>query len=196
MVPRPARHRWANAIAVAGVLLGHWLTYAIVTPDVHRRAAQLAATGHAYLNVADTVGMALALMACAAIFLRRLTAPDDGALTPIGDVAARLAIFQVAAFTGMEILERLWSGAPVAGVLRGGLLPLGIAIQFALAAVAALAIRWLLRAADRTSDVLAGISLLAPPRTAGLALPSMRIPERGSLRAIVIRGPPILISDG
>jgi hypothetical protein len=190
----PARRRSVVAIAAGGVLLGHWLTYLVVTPAAHRRAAELATTGHAYLSVANAMGMALASVALAAIFLSRLTHRRAGS-SSTGSWLIRLGAFQAAVFVSMEVVERVSTGAPLSGLLQHGILPIGVPIQLGVAALGALAIRWLLRAADGVGTIL---SVATVPPHAGfidLFVPTLPVPMRPVLAAAGIRGPPSAVSS-
>jgi len=74
----------------------------------------------------------LALGSLAAVFLRGLTA--RGAPPTSGTrLFARLSLFHVGAFVAMEVLERVTSGAPLDGLLRDGLLPVGPLVQVGVA---------------------------------------------------------------
>ena len=150
------RRGWAFGVAGGGVLLGHWITYSLVAPGAAERTTLLASTGHAYLGAAYQVGLALTLVAFAALFLgqviRPLGAPSSSGLT------LRLAGFQAAAFMAMEISERLASGAPIGELFHGLLLPIGLVVQLCVAGLGTLAIRWILRAAD-----IAAGSAVVPP---------------------------------
>jgi hypothetical protein len=184
------RRRAALGVAAGGVLLGHWLTYVLVDPNAHQRATELAGTGHAYLGLANDLGLVAALIALSAIFLGGLTRHEETAPS-MGAFASRLVAFQVLAFTGMELLERISAGAPLSGVLHHGILPVGIAIQASVAVIGALAMRWLLRAARLVESALGTApSLLHRAPTAALVLPTFRPPARRAVTAAVIRGPP------
>ena len=185
---RPSRDA-ALGVAAGGVLLGHWITYLVASPHPEARNLLLARTGHAYLGVADHLALAVTLAALAAVFLGRLTRNNDD---PSGaGLVVRLASFQVGAFVAIEVVERVASGVPPWELLHGLLLPTGIAVQIALAGIAALAIRWLLRAAARTEALLGGVPAL--PRTARAALAGIRDlhPAPVAVEATGCRGPPI-----
>ena len=187
------RRRSALGVAVGGVLAGHWLTYVLVDPDVHQRTTDLARTGHAYLGLANDLGLIVALVALSAVFLGRLTHRE--VTTPsLRALSARLSAFQIVAFVSMELLERLSAGAPLAGVLHHGLLPIGVVVQAGIAGLGALVIRWLLGAADRvasTTDAAPG----RPDRaTAVIVLPAFHAPSRSLRSTAGIRGPPLLAS--
>jgi hypothetical protein len=187
------RRRAALGVAAGGVLLGHALTYLLVDPNAHQRAADLARTGHAYLGVANDLGLIAALVALSAVFLGGLTRRDADA-PGFGKLAGRLVAFQVAAFACMEVVERLSAGAPVSGVLHHGILPLGIAVEAAIAVLGALVIAWLIRAADRIESTFGTAPAMADGASAVVALPSFHAPARPVLATAGIRGPPLLTS--
>ncbi len=133
-------------LAFGGILLGHAVTYAGLTPGAVAREMLLAATGHGYLGAASRVGLLAVMAALAATLLGRLVG-GRGDDPESASVTRRLISFQVSAFVALEIAERLGSGAPPSDLVVT--LPLGIAIQVAVAMAIAAVIRMLLRAADR-----------------------------------------------
>ncbi len=136
--------RAAYGVAVGGVLLAHELAYRLVAP--HGAEELLDRTGHAYLRVANHVGISVALVALAWVFLGRLTSPRS---TPrLGRIAASTVAFQVAAFVVMEVAERLVEGVPLAELLHERVLAFGVASQVVVGLLVALVIRGLLSAAD------------------------------------------------
>ena len=171
------RRRSALGVAVGGVLAGHWLAYVLVDPNAHQRTTDLARTGHAYLGLANDLGLIVGLVALSSVFLGRLT-DREGATPSLGTLTARLSTFQIVAFTSMELLERLSAGAPVAGVLHHGLLPVGVVIQAVIAGLGALVIRWLLRAADRIEATLGAAPARPDRATAFVVLPTFHAPAR------------------
>jgi hypothetical protein len=99
----------------------------------------------------------------------------------------------VAAFCAMEVLERVMAGSPVGALARSDILPVGVAANIAVALLGAIALRWLLRTADRVAEVAATGSAapILPHRTLLLMLPEA--PARRShleLAAVPARGPP------
>jgi hypothetical protein len=182
------RRRSAFGVAAGGVLAGHWLTYVLVDPDAHQRTTELASTGHAYLGLANDLSLVAAFVALSAIFLGGLT-HRESTMPPLRALTARLATFQMVAFAVMELLERLSAGAPVAGVLHHGILPVGLLIQVGIATLAAIVIRWLLRAADRIESALSSAPTLLEG-AAHVILPTFHAPARRALSAAGIRGPP------
>lgn len=185
-----ARCRVATlGIAVGGVLVGHWLTYLAVAPLAGRRAAILHQTGHAYLGMANDLVLVVALAAIATMFIGQLTDPMHPALHE--GLTARVIRFQVCAFVLMEVLERVTTGSSLADLIHTGILPIGIAAQAAIGYLAAQAIRWLLRAADRVATVF-GRPATPPRRTATRPLlPELVfVPAGRHLSATGVRGPP------
>ena len=191
MASRRSNRGAVFGVAAGGVLLGHWVTYALVSPGLGARRALLARTGHAYLGVADQMALAFALVAFAAIFLGRLTRPDDRQVRT-GALLVRLASFQLAAFAAMEVAERLSAGAPVGELLHGPLLAIGFSAQVAVAALGALAIRWLLRAADLAPAVASTMVTLPRPTFTRLPFPALIAPARVAVATVRGRGPPHL----
>jgi hypothetical protein len=183
-------HRGAAlGVAAGGVLLGHWITYRIVLPGEYARDSLLAHTGHAYLGVANDLGLVLALTALSAVFLSRLTR-SDAVPASTARWCARLAAFQVGAFAAMELVERLASDAPLAGLLHGGLLPLGLAIQVGVALVGAVAVRWLLRLADLARETGRATALRPPTGAVAWSPTATLVPVAVGHLAPGIRGPP------
>jgi hypothetical protein len=185
-----ARRRVATmGIAVGGVLAGHWLTYLVVAPAASSRAAILQQTGHAYLGLANDVALVVALAALATMFIGQLADP-----TPVGrlpGVAARVIRFQVCAFVLLEVLERVTAGAPLAELIHTGILPIGIAAQAAIGYIAAQAIRWLLRGADRVAASLkSGALPFARTMTRPFPPELVFVPVGRHLSATGVRGPP------
>jgi hypothetical protein len=180
-------------VAATGVLVGHWLTYLISVPDGGARAATLRVTGHAYLGIAGELASALLALSIVGVFLGALVDRGGAPRTP-RSLTARLILLQVGAFAGMEVAERFLSGSPLAELARGGILPVGIVANAAIAALGAALLRRLLRLAERVADA-------APGRTPTLADlghgvvamldPSPRYLAEPALAAAPARGPPL-----
>jgi hypothetical protein len=143
-----SRRTGALGIAAAGILTGHWLTYLLDVPQAHTRAIELARTGHGYLPLAGQLATVCMAFTLASLFWGRVTRPRAGRTPTITTLAMRLAVLQAGAFVAMELLERAAAGAGFADLLHGGLLPLGVALQLALAVVGAVLLRAVLRAGD------------------------------------------------
>lgn len=146
-------------LALGGVLLGHAITYAGLAPGAVAREMLLAATGHAYLDVANRFGVLAILVAVFATVLGRVVGRRAGGLTN-GTLTARLVTFQVGSFVVLEVAERLGTGASLSGLASA--LAVGLVIQVSVAVGLAAIIRWLLAATDRLVAVLVGVGG-APP---------------------------------
>lgn len=141
-------------IAVAGLVLGHVATYALLFPDPHHRGLVLAATGHAYLPALAHLTCILAAASLAAIVARTWVERDAGsAAWSFAGVAAVLALTQSFAFTGQELLERVLSGSPLHDLFAGPLLVVGVGVQLLLALGGAALVTWLRRTTRRLAAV-------------------------------------------
>jgi hypothetical protein len=148
-----ARRGALLGVAGAALAVGHWLTYAIGLPDPHTRERLLAHTGHGYLGPFGQIAAIAAVVTLAILFLERLTRGETGSSIPtFGRTFRSLAGFQAGAFTILEVAERLSSGASVEHLLHTPILPVGIGLQIALAALGAALVRWILRAAADVAE--------------------------------------------
>jgi hypothetical protein len=143
MLRRPVSRAAVLGVALGGVLIGHEVAYAILLPSATVRHAVLASTGHGYLGFVDTPALTVGIASLAALFLGRLGRRREE--PSFRELVARLAGFQVLAFATIELVERIGAGAPVNDLVR--ILPVGGLVQLVVAAVAALLLRALLRAA-------------------------------------------------
>ena len=180
----------AVGVAGAGLMLGHWLAYALGTPHAQARDRLLAATGHSYLHLATEVALLAATLGLVVLFLGRLSRRE--ARGTFGGNLARLAGVQVAAFVAMEIGERLLSGAPLHDLSHGPVLAVGIGVQLALVVAGAVALRLTERAADVASSLGAPARRSAPSLVAAPLLASSAPARRPEMRAVASRAPPCL----
>ena len=134
---------------VAGLLLGHTISYLLAIPDPYHRDLLLQRTGHDYLPLAFEAGLVLLLAGVATLLARAWSAciRDEG--EGFASLAGRLALVQVGAFVGQEIIERLVAGSPLGGLARDHVLSIGVVIQITLALVGAAVLPWLARASAR-----------------------------------------------
>lgn len=131
MITRRARIATLPAIALAGLLAGHRLTYAALAPADHG----LAADAHGYLGPAGATAIALAVMA--ALFWFAMGSVQDKLAKPRPlQLLATLSAIQVVGFGLQEVLERAVIGAPVTGL--AAIFLLGIPVQLIVAAAATL----------------------------------------------------------
>ena len=139
-------------IAVAGLVLGHLATYALLYPDPDHRGLVLSSTGHAYLPAFAHLACVLAAGAVAALVGRAWGGRDEGrTAASFAGLAVALAVTQTGAFVGQEILERVLSGSPLHDLFSGPLLLLGMGAQATLAVVGAAIAVWLGRTTLRVA---------------------------------------------
>jgi hypothetical protein len=179
------------AVAAAGVLVAHWLTYLAALPQVHVRDVVLAATGHGYWTGAVRLVVALAGCGLAALLLSHLgPQEDEPRRLSFSGLVLRLALIQCVAFVTMECVERLIAHAPVATVLSVHVLVLGVAIQILTAGIGA----FLLGLLDRAvAGVVAQLRSRSPRRHGELLRTIWAAPFRPRLAmagAWGLRGPP------
>jgi hypothetical protein len=158
------------AFAIAGLVLGHALAYVLAIPDPHHRDLVLARTGHDYLPAAAQLALILASAGAAAAatggVLSRRDAGSDRWLT----LAVRLAIVQASAFACQEVVERIATDAPLAGLVDQHLLVAGLAAQVVVAFAGSAVLRWIARSAPRLAN---GLTRLPLPRLVpAFALPA------------------------
>jgi hypothetical protein len=174
-------------VAGAGLVLGHWLAYALAAPEHHARDRVLAETGHGYLPFVTQVALLGGAIALAGLFLTRMTSRIHRG-SPARDAAALFAV-QSGVFLAMEIGERLLSGASLHDLTHGPLLAIGLGVQ----AVVAIAGAILMRLTERAAEA-AGTLARSGPTPARLieAIPAVAVasPRRPEGRAPSSRAPP------
>jgi hypothetical protein len=177
------------AVAIAGVVVGHLITYAVLVPGPSDRAAVLRDTGHAYFPLALQAALLVGAVSLGSWFLRALTVRDRSPVTT-STLFGRLARLQVAGFAAMEILERVASRTPLIELVRDHVV-VGLAVQLLVAWLAAR----LLAALTRTADRVGHLANRWRPAGAFVSLPALRLRARGRLarRAAAARAPPGLL---
>lgn len=185
---------WLSALplVLAGSQAGHALAYRWVYPEATVRVGALAGSGHGYLSL-----LPLALgVAMAVLVLSLVAGVADAArgrrLRPLP--AWAFALLPLVAFAVQEHLERwLVSGAaPWHAAAAPTFLP-GLVLQLPFAALAYIAARLLLRAAERLGRALASPPPRPRPAPLRLAAPTPAPdPARSALisRGLAKRGPP------
>jgi hypothetical protein len=186
-------------MAVAGVVLGHWLGYLLAVPDAAIRAEVLSQSGHGYWLFAVKLAVILGVTGLATVFARALGllirphSDVDGEDDSFSTVAARLVGLQVLGFAGMEVTERLAAGAPVASLLQHDAFLIGVLVQILVAGIGALLLLRFAREAERVALALVGARSSLPRPPVGAALPT----ETNAFRHLVVagsvgvRGPPL-----
>ena len=183
------------AVAAAGVLIGHWLTYALLLAQPARREAVLSATGHGYLRLASVTVLVLILLALGSAVMCALEARSDPAGASragrIRRLFPRLWLLQGLTFAGVEVVERLVAGAPL-GVLLGRVLLVGLLVQALAAAVGAVLLHVLHRAAASLARLVGSPGTTSAPRIIPSLAPCLNDPRSPLLcGAAGLRGPPL-----
>lgn len=139
------------AIAAAGLLAGHRLTYLGLAPRPEANAAWLETTGHGYLGTLGITALALAIMG--ALFWVLLGSWQKPGLAPrAAGIYRTVSVIQLAGFGAQEVLERALVGAPMHDLAM--VFVLGIPVQLVVAAVAALLAVGLYKAGEALAALL------------------------------------------
>ncbi|MDQ4096146.1 MAG: hypothetical protein M3174_08090 [Actinomycetota bacterium] len=128
---------WLFALAFAGVVAGHSLAFFLEAPHHHHREELLEATGHGNWWIAIALGLALFLASLALFVGRRVASSRQGRRGFVRRVTYRMAPLQIGAFILLEALER-WGARDLSGLLGERVILIGVVVQVAVAAVAAL----------------------------------------------------------
>jgi hypothetical protein len=173
------------AAAIAAAVAGHALTYLFTVPAAQARALLLAESGHGYWPTAVAAAVVLGLLALVSTatrhFLRGFRRPTRAPSRPEGLewLALRLALLQISIYVVQEVVERLAAGAPLAGMLHEGVLPVGVLVQILVACAVALALALLGHAAEAAGRALA--RLIARPSATTVVhrpVPRLRVASR------------------
>ncbi len=177
-------------VAGVGLVLGHWLAYAIDAPHALARHELLRESGHAYPPYATQIALLAGAIGLVSHFLTRLTRCErHGSFA--GDVV-RLAGVQSAAFLVMEIGERLLSGSSLHDLTHGSLLATGLGVQLLIAFAGALALRFTEHAADVVESLGRAPAVTSVPSLViGAPLAAAVMPMRPAMRATASRAPPL-----
>ncbi|HJR98851.1 MAG TPA: hypothetical protein VJ979_13210 [Actinomycetota bacterium] len=185
--PRHLRLVPALGVAGAGLLLGHWLAYALATPAATRDRV-LDATGHGYLPYATQVAMLAGALGLAGVFWSRLTRRAGGG--SFTRDACGFLMVQTGAYVAIEVGERLLSGAPLDDLAHGPLLAIGLGVQ----AVVAIAGAGLVRISERVAETVEALegsdAPFVPPVVAVVPSSTFAPPRRRSTASAVSRAPP------
>ena len=171
------------ALAGAGVVVTHWIAYALAVPHDGHRSEVLEGTGHGYAAYVSP----LVLAALVAALVRHAAAVRAGTRVPrAGVVAARLAVLQGGCFALVELAERHVSGA---GVSEAPLaIGIGLAVQLAVALAGAL----LLAALTKVVRALARARRRPRARASAMVPPTRAVVVRSLVACggATLRGPP------
>jgi hypothetical protein len=182
------------ATAAAGLVGGHLLGYLTVAPDLGRRSFLLASTGHAYLSKAVVLAAASAIVAAVAAAVLGAARVRRGARPGAADgrsMEMRLAGLQVLGFIALEVGERAMAGASLGDLAT--VFGLGVPLQVLVAALGALVLSAVARAAEAVARVLAGPAPVSRSVCVGIPEPGEPwIPRSSFSTPRVSRGPPSL----
>jgi hypothetical protein len=139
-------------LAMAGLVLGHVLAYLIAVPDPHQRAFVLQRTGHEYLPAMAEAALVLALAGIAAVVIRAFAPGPRRGSERFPRLAGRLALVQVLAFGGLEVVERMVAGAPLRHLASDHILVVGMTVQVVVAVAGAAFLWWLARTSTKLAE--------------------------------------------
>ncbi len=177
--------------AVAGLLLGHALSYAIAIPDPYHRDLVLDRTGHGYLPLLAEAALILLLAGVAAAVARALSDRRSERTDRFVGLAGLLACVQVSAFVGQEVLERVVAGVSLGDLAHDHLLSIGSVVQVVVAIGAAGLLRLLARTSSRLADVVRSrVEQPRPEHATVLPVVSIRPARLLLVSAANVRGPP------
>lgn len=177
--------------ALAGLVLGHALTYRLALPDPEQRDAVVRAIGHAYLPLLHRAALILTIAGVATlvarVLWRRAVVPRS-----VARLAMPLAATQTVAFVAQEIAERAVVGAPLNDLAR--ILAVGVPAQISLAVLAAYLFRWLARTAAGVAESAAraarGLPLAPPALAIALGPSALPRPTGNVVLPLNVRAPP------
>jgi hypothetical protein len=180
------------AFAVAGLLIGHSVSYLLAMPDPHHRDLALRATGHDYLPAVHEAALILMLAGFVALLVRAWTSVPRSEPAGLGPLAGTLASVQVVAFAGQEVVERLVANAPLGDLVHDHVLVIGTLVQIVVGLVGALILGWLARQAEHFATSVRGRrSLLRPAATVPLPAARGRRTGRVTVSTPSVRAPPL-----
>lgn len=178
------------AAGTVGVVGAHVAAYATVFPHAHERAEHLHATGHSYWPAATALaGLAAVGVVGLALRTGHRRAAGEGWRTDLS--GGRLAPFQVAMFAGIEVVERLVAGAPLADLAHGAEFFVGLGVQVVASMLVCRLFRTVAHVAERISSRRRGVvgdsvaARLPPAFHAGFG-------SSGSTSPVGSRAPPSL----
>ena len=180
-------------MAMAGVVLGHWLGYGLAVPDPHLRDEILAQSGHGYWILAIKAAVVLGFVSLGTVLIRHLSGRLRGE-HPEGDrpasLAARLAVVQITSFVALEVTERIAAGDPIAWMFHHHIFLLGIALQVVVAGAGALLLWWCGRVAARVAEALVAPSFQRLAAVHRFAVQAAAQPPQVLRGGPGLRGPP------
>lgn len=161
---RPSARTTTLVLAgVAGVVLAHGIDYLLTFRSAAARAQALAQTGHAWWPTAVGAGLGAMFLAVSMATARGAAgAVSRRAVDTVASSFRRelgwMALWQVALFTGVEVVERIAAHRSPAELLHGPLFPLGLALQVLVAALVVAGLRLVTRAGASVAVALADMA--------------------------------------
>jgi len=175
--------------AMAGLILGHTVSYLIVVPDPHQRQFVLQQTGHGYMPALTQVALMVLVAGLAALVARAFGRRGEQTES-FPSLARTLGVIQVVAFVGQEVLERLVAHAPLQTLGHDHVLVTGILVQVGLAIVAARVLLWIARASTRLATAWTVRPALPRPGRISLATAEGPVLSLRAVTARQVRAPP------
>ena len=192
MTRRRIVHATLAAFAAAGLVGAHDLTYAIAVPDAGVRAAMLSMSGHGYLSIAVVVATVAGIFggfAAAAVGFRA-GASMDCVVIGWRSAAWRIASIQTCAFLVLEFVERAAADVPVVTV-NTRLLLIGVLVQIALAASAALVLSFVARVARVVGESATAVAPIPQLIRTFVAIVDLAAPRPAFAGGVHARSPPV-----
>jgi hypothetical protein len=154
--PRPLLSTLVTAAAF-GAVAGHTLTYMIAVPNPATRRLFLSTTGHGYWPAALPAALVLGVVAAVSTLIRHFGIDDENGSArgwSWGRTVALLGLLQGGIFLTQETIERLAARAPLATLFHDHVLPIGVLVQFGVAAIVAVVLFVLARTAEAVAAAL------------------------------------------
>lgn len=174
------------APAAAGIVLAHWVAYALTT-DPHERSHLLANTGHRFFPYIAAVCLGLFVAVSAGWVKGRMARPAEAGPGLVA-VIQRLALIQLTGFLGLELVERsvFAHGVSLATFAEKPLL-VGLLLQVIVAIVGAL----LARAVAHVLEIVASAATFIRADTVRWFVSQITRPTpRLVSGSLTMRGPP------
>ena len=186
-----ASRAWFGALALIGMVAGHQTSFFVAERDGVHRHALLEATGHGSWASVNAIAAAIGLAVLVGFVGASIRSAHSGRQPRAGYLGGllRLAPLQVAAFIGVEVVERASSGASLAEILTDRVILIGLFVQVLVALVSCLILLLVSHAVVRLvrSVAIPEARVAIPP----IAVDNDLLPLDLSRVAWSLRGPPL-----
>lgn len=192
LTPGPVRRGLAvlAGLTPLGVVFAHALAYNMVHGDPHQRARVLDASGHGYFDAAvqmSLIAALAALLGITALAVRRRWDPATADVPRGVQLWGGLVVLQIAAFAGLELLERAGSGS-LGGFLHEPAFLVALPLLVLGAGITATVVSMVVRAGR---NLEARVTSGGPRRSViKLEWPVTRPTPSGDLTSVAARAPP------